>query len=107
MLARLSRSSAIGGIRRSNVEDLAVAGFDRCALFFDGGRIVLHGLDILERRAPRLFFCLRMRRAQAAGIDDELLRIAAEAERLEQLCRVRIRRSLEDAIGADDERRAF
>src|ERR1035438_3831757 len=73
----------------SNVEQFGVMRLDRVALFFHRGRVVLHGLDVLERSAPRLFLGLRMHRAQAADIDDELLGITAEAERLEQLCRVR------------------
>ena len=56
---------------------------------------------------PAFSFVLRMHRAQAADIDDELLRLAAEAEGLEQACRVRMRRGLEDAVRADDQRRAF
>ncbi len=48
-----------------------------------------------------------MHRAQAAGIDDELLRIAAEAERLKQFCSIRVRRALEDPVGPDDQWRSF
>src|SRR5665213_3903188 len=91
----------------SDVEDLAVAGLDGVALPFHSGSIVFHGLDLLEWLAPRLLLRLRMHRAQPAGIDDQLLRIAAEAERLEQLCGVRIGRALEDTVGADDQRRTF
>ena len=48
-----------------------------------------------------------MRRAQAADIDDELLCLSAEAERLEQFCRVGIWGGLEYPVRADDERRAL
>src|SRR5205807_5425239 len=91
----------------SNAEQLGIARLDRVALFFHGDRIVLHGLDILERLAAGLLLGLWMHRAQAADIDDELLCLSAEAERLEQFCRVRIWRGLEYPVRADDERRAL
>ncbi len=48
-----------------------------------------------------------MHRAQAADIDDELLGIAAKAERLKQFRRVRIGRGLEDPVRPDNQRRSF
>src|ERR1700676_128477 len=86
----------------SNAEDFCVARLDRVALSFHRGRVVLHGLDILERPPPRLLHGLRMHRAQTAGIDRELLGVAAKAERLKQSCRVRIGRGLEDSVRTDD-----
>src|SRR5215469_2660940 len=82
----------------SDVEDLRIVRLDRLTLFFDSRRIVLHGLDLLERLAARLVLRVRMHGAQAADIDDELLRFAAEAEGLEELCRIGIGRGLEDAV---------
>src|ERR1700694_4738951 len=93
---------AVGG---SNAEDFCIAYLDRVALFFNCGGVILHGLDVLEGRASRLLLGLRMHRAQAADIDDELLGVPAEAERLKQLCRVRIGRGLEDPVRTDDQRR--
>src|SRR6266852_5278784 len=100
-------SSDVMMTAESNAEEFGVARLDRVALFFHRGGVILHGLDVLERRAPRLLLGLRMRRAQAADIDDELLGVAAEAERLKQFCRVRIGRGLEDAVRSDDQRRTF
>src|SRR4051812_23527160 len=91
----------------SNAEDLGIARLDRVAFFFHGGRVVLHGLDLLEWLATRLLLGLRMRRAQATDIDNELLGVAAEAERLKQPRRVRIGRRLEHPVGTDDERRSL
>src|SRR5690242_7116984 len=95
------------GVREANAETSGVAGLDGAALLFHADRIVLQRLDLLERYPARLLFCLRVRRTQTADIDDKLLNLAAEAERLEQLCRVRVGRTLEDAVGADDCRRSF
>src|SRR3954468_23776414 len=74
---------------KSNVEQLGIMRLDRIALFFHRRRVVFHGLDILEWLASRLLPGVRMHRAQAADVDDELLCVTAEAERLEQLCGVR------------------
>src|SRR5207302_3657013 len=63
--------------------------------------------DVLERLAPRLFPGRRMHRAQSARINDELLRFRTEAERLEQLCGVRVRRRLENRARRDDEGRTL
>jgi hypothetical protein len=82
-----------------DMEQLAVARLDRLALSFHRGGGVLHGLDVLQRFAPRLLRGLRMHRAQATDVDDELLGLPAEAERLKQFCRVRIGRTLEDPFG--------
>src|SRR3954464_8162076 len=89
---RRPKSQAIRRPSRSNAEDFCVARLDGLAFLLYRRRVVLHGLDVLERLAPRLLARLRMHRAEAADIDDELLRLAAEAERLEQPCRVRIGR---------------
>src|SRR5262249_31677930 len=93
--------------RRSDVEDLGVARLYLIALFLDRRGIVLHGLDVLQRLAAGLLLGVRMYRAQAANVHDQLLRFAAHAERLEQFCRVWMRRVLENAVRADDQRRAF
>src|SRR5215831_19480034 len=87
---------------RSDVEDLRIARLDRLTLFFDRRRIVLHGLNLLERLAARLVLRVRMHGAQAADIDDELLRLAAEAEGLKKFCRIGIGRGLEDAVRSND-----
>src|SRR5258706_7708886 len=91
----------------SNAEDLGVTRLDRVAFFFHGCGVILHGLDILERLAPRLLLGLRMHRTQTADVDDQLLGVAAKAERLKQFCRVRMRRVLEDTVRADDQWRSF
>src|SRR5580692_1332747 len=91
----------------SDAEDSCIARLDAVALLFHRDRVVLHGLDVLERHAPGLLLGLRMHRAQAADIDDELLGLRAEAERLKQPGRVRIRRVLEDAVGTDDQWRSL
>src|SRR5262249_42118605 len=81
-------------IPASNVEDLAVARLDLLALLLNRRGVVLHGLDVLERLAAGLVLRVRVHRAQAADINDQLLGLAAERERLEQLCRIRIGRGL-------------
>src|SRR3981189_1532438 len=96
-------SDVIVGFGGSNVEQLGIVRLDGVALFFNRGGIILHGLDVLERLASSLFLGLRMHRAQAADIDDELLGVPAEAERLNQLCRVRMGRGLENAVRPDDQ----
>src|SRR4051812_25194136 len=88
-------------------ENLAVPGLDLVARLLDRGRVVLHGLDFPEWLATGLFLRPGMHRAQAAGIDDELLRLGRERVALEQPRGVRIRRRLEDRIRSDDQRRAF
>src|SRR5216117_3996267 len=88
-------------------EQLGVALLDRFTLLLDPGGVVLQHLDLLERLAAGLFLGLRMHRAQAADVDDELLRLLREAIALEQLGGVGIGPVLEHAVGADDQRRAF
>src|SRR6185369_15358009 len=78
----LGSSDVIVAANESNAEQLGVARLDRVALFFHRRGVILHGLDILERLAPRLLLILRVNRTQAANIDDELLGVAAKAERL-------------------------
>ena len=56
---------------------------------------------------PGFLLDLRMHRAQAADVDDELLALRGEAIALEQPRGVRVRRVLENAVRADDQRRAF
>ena len=46
-------------------------------IFSTAGGVVLHQLDLAERLAAGLLLDLRMHRAQAADIDDELLALAA------------------------------
>src|SRR5579871_385244 len=92
---------------RSDAEDAGIALLDAGALLLDRSRVILQRLDVLQGNPARLFLGLRMQRAQSTDVDDELLRLAGEAERLEQFCRVRVRCALEDAVGADDHRRAF
>src|SRR4051812_7012533 len=70
------------GRRESDAEDLCIARLDRIALSFDRRGVVFHRLDVPERLAAWLLLRLGMRRAQAADVDDQLLRLAAEAERL-------------------------
>src|SRR5207244_11751734 len=91
----------------SDTEQFCVPRLDRLALFLHSGSIVLHGLDLGERLAAGLVPGLRMHRAQAADIDNELLHLLAQAEGLEQPRSLRMRRGLEDAVGADDQRRTF
>src|SRR5882757_11513582 len=94
-------------IFQSYVEYLGVTRLDGLALFFDRGGVIFHGLDILQRLAAGLVLRIGVHRAQASDIDDELLRLATEAERLKQLGGVWIGRVLEDAVRADDQRRTF
>src|ERR1700712_1164401 len=75
----------------SNAEYFGVARLDRIALFFHRGRIILHGLDVLERPPPGLLLGLRMHRPQATNIDDQLLGVPAKAERLKQFRSIGIR----------------
>src|SRR4030081_1141170 len=78
----LGNSDVIVAAGHSNVEYFGVARLDRIALFFHRNRIILHGLDVLERPAPGLLLGLRMHRPQAADVDDQLLGVPAKAERL-------------------------
>src|SRR5882672_1205427 len=91
----------------SDAEQLCVARLDRLGVSLDAGRVVLHLLDLGERRAARLLLGERMDRAQPAGVDDELLALGREAIALEQSRRARVRRVLEHAVGPDDQRRAL
>src|SRR6202046_781033 len=93
--------------RRSDAENAGVALPDGTALLFHGRGIILQGLDVLERGPSRLLFGLRMQRAQSADVDNELLGFAAETERLEKFRRVGVRRTFENAVGADDHRRSL
>src|SRR4051794_3738582 len=93
-----SRSSWRLNRQESDAEDFCIARLDRVALFFDCRGVVLHGLDVLERLAPGFLLGLRMRGPQAADVDNQLLGLAAEAERLKQSRGVRIGRILEDAV---------
>src|SRR5262245_33267191 len=84
-------------IEVSDVEDPGVARLDRVTAVFDCSSVILHGFDVFQRLAAGFLLRLRMHRAQPTDIDDELLRLAAETERLKQLGRVRVGRTLEDA----------
>src|SRR6185437_13560470 len=96
MIARRSRMAFES--KDLDAEDPGVTRLDCTGLLLHRHRIVLQRLDVLERRPARLFFCLRMCRAQTADVDDELLGFAAEAVGLEQPGRIRIGRILEDAV---------
>src|ERR1700682_4626425 len=48
----------------SDAEDFRVALLDLIRLLLDGGRVVFHDLDVLERGASRFFLGLRMHGAQ-------------------------------------------
>src|SRR5712671_2591381 len=91
----------------SNLEQLGITHPDLFAVLLDACGIVLQRLDVLERPVARLLFGLRMHRAQATDIDDELLALRGETIALEQPRRVRIRRILEYAVRPNDQRRAF
>src|SRR4051812_20144024 len=73
----------------SHPEQFLVAGLDRIGIALDAGRIVLELLDLAERLAAGLLLGLRMDRAQATDVDDELLAFRREAVALEQLSGVR------------------
>src|SRR6202012_3319977 len=84
--------------KRSDAEDAGGARLDGAALLLHGRGIVLQALDVLERRPALLFLGLRVQRTQSADIDDELLGLAAEAERLKEFRRVGIGRTFENAV---------
>src|SRR5438552_996040 len=105
--ASVSATEICGRLIRSDAEQFCLARLDRLAFLLDRRGVVLHGLDVLQRRAPGLFLRLRMHRTQTPDIDDDLLCLTAQAEGLEQSCGVRMRRGLEDAVRSDDQRRAF
>src|ERR1700742_3137875 len=115
LLASVSATDVFGNsvmaaryaVQGSDVEETGVTGLDGRALLFHRRRIVLQGLDVLERNPVGFFLGLWVHRAQSTDIDDELLGFAAETERLEQLCGVGIRRALEEAVRPHDHRRAF
>src|SRR6185436_10839967 len=91
----------------SNLEQLGVTHPDLFAVLLDAFGVVLQRLDVLERPVTGLLLGLGMHRAQAADVDDELLALRAEAIALEQARRVGVRCVLEQAVRADDQRRAF
>src|SRR5438132_13189663 len=93
--------------RTSQPEQAAGARLDLVAHLLDGGGVLLEGFDLAERLAPGLLFGERMHRAQPTHIHHELLALRREAVALEQPCRVRIRRRLEDAVRPDHHRHAF
>src|SRR4029450_6117567 len=88
----------------SRSENLAVANFDLFSLRFDSRWIAFHQLDCRQRcpRRPILHKC--MERAQARGVNQELLRLEAEEEALKQACRIGMGRALENAAGRGDQR---
>src|SRR5712691_7456465 len=59
----------------SHPEQPAVARLDLLAHPLDRDRVVLHGLDVRQRSAPWPFPGVRVHGAQAADIDDQLLRL--------------------------------
>src|SRR6476620_5438303 len=79
----------------SHTEDLRIARFHLVAGLLHGAGVILHHLDVLERHAARLVLLVRMERACAADIDDQLLRLKREAEALEQTRGIRVRGILE------------
>src|SRR6266487_1647469 len=88
----------------SNMKDLGVARLDLIALGLDRDRIVFHQLDVAQRLAAGLLLDRGMRRAQAPEVRHELLRLRGEHVALEQARRIGVRRVLEHAVRADDER---
>src|SRR5260221_124055 len=73
-----------------DVEDLDVMLLDLVAHLFDRSGVILHDLDVLERRAAGLFLSLRMHGPQAPDIDDQLLAFRSETVSRKQLGSVRI-----------------
>src|SRR5439155_18318946 len=72
-----------------------------------GGRIVGQQLDVLERRAVRRLLYVRMYRAQAALVDEQLLTLRAVKKVLQHARRVGMRRVGEYRRRRGDEGRAL
>src|SRR5260221_4553982 len=100
------RCCAIVAPPASGAEILKILLLDLVDLRFDGLRIVLHQLDVLEGRPPRPLRYLRVGRAQGADIDDELLALGAEGIDREEAGGVGVRRILEHGRGTHDRGRA-
>src|SRR5690242_4578092 len=79
----------------SGVEIGGVSLLDLVDLLFDGRGVILHQLQILERRAVVALLDLRMDRAKRPDIDDQLLQLDGEEIALEEPRRVGMRRILE------------
>src|SRR5260221_12647237 len=90
----------------SGAEILKILLLDLVDLRFDGLRIVLHQLDVLEGRPPRPLRYLRVGRAQGADIDDELLALGAEGIDREEAGGVGMRGILGHGRGAGERGRA-
>src|SRR5260221_2487077 len=90
----------------SGAEILKILLLDLVDLRFDGLRIVLHQLDVLEGRPPRPLRYLRVGRAQGADIDDELLALGAEGIDREEAVRAGMRRIPHHRRGAPRPRTA-
>src|SRR5882757_7853214 len=85
----------------SGTEIFKVFFLDLVDLRFDGLRVVLHQLDLLEGRPPWPVLHLGIGRAQCADIDDELLALGAEGIDREKAGGVGMRRVLEHGRGAN------
>jgi glutamine synthetase len=92
---------------RLHPEELGIARLDLFTLRLHLGGIGLEQLEIRQRDVLALLFHLRVERAVREDVDQHLLGFGAEEEALEQFCRVRIGRPLEDSAGNDDQWRSF
>src|SRR5215813_1190873 len=86
-----------------NLKDPDVLLLDFVAHFLDGGGVVFHHLDLLERDSSFVLLGVRMHGSKSADINNQLMTFRREAVVAEQLCRVRIRRCLEHAGRSEDE----
>src|SRR5258707_15249256 len=91
----------------SGPEILEIFLLDLVDLRFDGLRVVLHHLDVLEQRTTRWLPDQRMGRTQGADIDDELLTLRAEGIDREEAGGIGMRRILQHRGGTDNRRRAL
>src|SRR5262245_41562507 len=83
---------------QSHAENLDVSCLDLLAVLEHRHRIILHHLDLAERRTAGMLLDIRMHRSQPADVNAQLLAFRREAEALEQARCVRVWRRLEQAI---------
>src|SRR5580700_3796350 len=95
------------GNHLSQSKDLVIARLDLLALSVHRRRITLHQFDRGQRHAPRSFLYKRMERAQSGCVDQDLLRLDAKQEALEQACRIGMGRAPEHTTGRSDQWRAL
>src|SRR5258708_23418550 len=90
----------------SHAEYSRIVGLDLLGLRLDGGRIVLHDLDLRQRPTAWFLRDLRVGGMLRRKIAEQLLAFAREDVALQQAGCIGIGRALEDAVVADEERPA-